>query len=144
MRLTTQTDYALRMLMFLAINEGNQTIDDIATAYGISKNHLMKVAQRLAAAGLIDSQRGRGGGLSLSSAPEDINVGHVVRLMEETSKFVECQTGAANSCVITPACGLVHILSDALELFLSHLDRFALSDIIKNRKGLEKIFSFSG
>ena len=76
--------------MFLASQEGSQTIDDIASAYGISKNHLMKVVQRLASEGFIISQRGRGGGLTLARDPAEINIGAVVRALEEVSQFVEC------------------------------------------------------
>jgi len=141
MRLTTQTDYALRTLMYLAAQDGSQKIDDIALAYGISKNHLMKVVQRLAAHKFIISQRGRGGGLRLDRAPADINIGAVVRVMEETSQFVECGPGSVNGCVITPVCGLRHMLGDAVEAFLSHLDRYSLADVITQRQGFRDIFA---
>ncbi len=140
MRLTTQTDYALRTLMFLASQEGSQTIDDIASAYGISKNHLMKVAQRLAGAGVIVSQRGRGGGLTLARDPAEINIGSVVRAMEEVSQFVECSPGSTNNCIVTPVCGLSHMLVDAVEAFLSHLDKFTLSDVMGKKDRFADIF----
>jgi Rrf2 family nitric oxide-sensitive transcriptional repressor len=140
MRLTTQTDYALRMLMFLATREGSQKIDDIAHAYGISKNHLMKVTQRLVSGGFVLSQRGRGGGLTLAHPPQEINVGAVVRMMEDTGQFVECQMGSANNCIITPVCGLKHVLGDAVDAFLGHLDQFTLADISQDQKGMAKIF----
>lgn len=143
MRLTTQTDYALRTLMFLATQEGSQTIDDIASAYGISKNHLMKVVQRLASAGFIISQRGRGGGLTLAHEPKQISVGAVVRMMEDTDQFVECQMGSTNNCIITPVCGLKHVLSDAVNVFLEHLDQFSLADITKDQKGFSQIFALN-
>jgi len=143
MRLTTQTDYALRMLMFLAAQEGSQKIDDIAVAYGISKNHLMKVTQRLVSGGFITSQRGRGGGLILASNPSDINIGAVVRAMEETSQFVECSAGSTNGCIVTPVCDLKHMLADAVEAFLSHLDKFTLADVVKNKKGFAEIFALA-
>ncbi|QTD54565.1 RrF2 family transcriptional regulator [Parasphingorhabdus cellanae] len=140
MRLTTQTDYALRTLMFLATQEESCTIDDIASAYGISKNHLMKVVQRLASAGFIISQRGRGGGLMLAHEAAEINIGTVVRAMEEFNQFVECSPGSTNHCVITPICGLSHMLADAVEAFLCHLDGFTLSDAIKQKKAFSDIF----
>ena len=140
MRLTTQTDYALRTLMFLAVQDGSQTIDDIASTYDISKNHLMKVAQRLAGSGFIISQRGRGGGLMLARDPAEINIGAVVRTMEETGQFVECNMSATNNCIITPVCGLKHVLSDALEAFLSHLDDYSLADIMSKKQKFGDIF----
>lgn len=141
MRLTTQTDYALRTLMFLAAQDGSQTIDDIASGYGISKNHLMKVAQRLAGAGFIISQRGRGGGLQLARDPAEINIGTVVRAMEEVNQFVECSPGSTNQCIITPVCGLSHILADAVGAFLAHLDKFTLADVMGKKERFAEIFA---
>ncbi|MEP2102571.1 MAG: Rrf2 family transcriptional regulator [Parasphingorhabdus sp.] len=140
MRLTTQTDYALRTLMFLASQEGSQKIDDIASAYDISKNHLMKVVQRLVGEGFITSQRGRGGGLTLARDPAEINIGAVVRAIEEVSQFVECSPGSTNHCIVTPVCGLSHMLSDAVEAFLSHLDKFTLSDVMGKKERFADIF----
>lgn len=141
MRLTTQTDYALRTLMYLAAQDGSQRIDDIAQAYGISKNHLMKVAQRLAANDFIISQRGRGGGLILARAPAAINIGAVVRVMESTNEFVECQMGSKNGCLVTPVCGLKHMLGDAVEAFLAHLDQFTLADVVTERSAFQILFA---
>lgn len=126
--------------MFLASQEGSQTIDDIASAYDISKNHLMKVVQRLASAGFIVSQRGRGGGLTLAHDPSEINVGSVVRAMEEVGQFVECSPGSTNHCIVTPVCGLSHMLADAVEAFLAHLDQFTLSDVMAKKKRFADIF----
>jgi Rrf2 family nitric oxide-sensitive transcriptional repressor len=141
MRLTTQTDYALRTLMYLAAQDGSQRIDDIAQAYGISRNHLMKVAQRLAANGFIISQRGRGGGLILARAPAAINIGAVVRVMEHTNVLVDCQMGAENGCLVTPVCGLKHMLGDAIEAFLMHLDQFTLADVVTERSAFQILFA---
>lgn len=130
MRLSVQTDYALRTLMFLAAKEGHHPIAEIARSYGISKNHLMKVAQRLVAEGFIESVRGRGGGLKLARPAAALNVGAIVRTMEETGSFVECFDQSTNSCVVTPVCGLRHALSGAVEAFLHHLDAFTVSDLV--------------
>lgn len=130
MRLSLHTDFALRTLMFLAVNDGHRSIAEIAKAYGISKNHLMKVAQRLVAEGFVGAARGRSGGLQLARPASDINVGAVVREMEETGNFVECFDPATNTCVITPNCQLRHALSGALEAFLRHLDQFSIADMI--------------
>lgn len=129
--------------MFLASQEGSQTIDDIASAYGISKNHLMKVAQRLVGAGVIVSQRGRGGGLTLARDPAEINIGSVVRTMEEVSQFVECSPGSNNHCIVTPVCGLSHMLSDAVETFFCHLDKFTLADVVGKKQRFKDIFQLA-
>lgn len=132
MRLSLHADYALRTLMYLAVHDGHRSIGEIAKSYGISKNHLMKVAQRLVAEGFVDAVRGRTGGLRLARPADQINVGQVARVMEETGNFVECFNPATNACVITPACGLRHVLADALEAFFQHLDRYSLADLVRN------------
>lgn len=132
MRLSLHADYALRTLMYLAVHDGHRSIGEIAKSYGISKNHLMKVAQRLVAEGFVDAVRGRSGGLRLARPADQINVGQVARVMEETGNFVECFNPATNACVITPACGLRHVLADALEAFFQHLDRYSLADLVRN------------
>jgi Rrf2 family transcriptional regulator, nitric oxide-sensitive transcriptional repressor len=130
MRLSLQTDFALRTLLFLAAKDGHHSIAEIARAYGISKNHLMKVAQRLAAEGFIETVRGRSGGLKLARPANALNVGTIVRIMEDTGTFVECFNAATNQCVVTPACGLRHALGGALEAFLHHLDQFTVADLV--------------
>ena len=130
MRLSVQTDYALRTLMYLAANDGHHSITEIARQYGISKNHMMKVAQRLVAEGFVDSVRGRSGGLLLNQPAAAINVGKVVRRFEDSGNFVECFDKASNGCVITPVCGLRHILADSVEAFMRHLDGFTVADLI--------------
>ena len=134
MRLTFQTDFALRTLMFLAAADGHQTIDAVARHYGISKNHLMKVAQRLVAEGFAVSVRGRGGGLALARAPKDINLGQVVRRFEDVGTFVECFDPATNHCVATPACGLKHILAGGVAAFMGHLDQYSVADLVTDRR----------
>lgn len=116
--------------MFLAVKDGHHSIAEIAHAYGISKNHLMKVAQRLTAEGFVESVRGRSGGLKLARPAKALNVGSIVRVMEDTGTFVECFDPATNNCVVTPTCGLRHALSGALEAFTQHLDQFTVADLI--------------
>ncbi|MXP09694.1 RrF2 family transcriptional regulator [Pseudoblastomonas halimionae] len=132
MQLNLRTDYALRMMMALAASEDTLSIDWIAEHYGISRNHLAKVAQDLAAAGFIETQRGRGGGLRLARPPAQINVGAVVRTLEHFDGFVACMGGKAD-CVIDGVCGLKPALAGALEAFLAHLDRHTLADIVADR-----------
>lgn len=139
MRLSVQTDYALRTLMFLAVKDGHHSIAEIARAYGISRNHLMKVAQRLTAEGFVEGVRGRSGGLRLTRPPADLNVGTVVRAMEDTGTFVECFDASTNTCVVTPACGLRHALAGAVEAFARHLDRFTIADLVPDVANYERL-----
>ena len=139
MRLSVQTDYALRTLMFLAVKEGHHSIAVIASSYGISKNHLMKVAQRLTAEGFVESLRGRSGGLRLAQDPATLNVGAIVRVIEDTGTFVECFDLATNTCVVTPACNLRHALAGALEAFARHLDQFSVADLIADSASYRQI-----
>lgn len=140
MRLSVQTDYALRTLMFLAVKDGHHPIAEIARQYGISKNHLMKVAQRLAAEGFVESLRGRSGGLQLARPAAMLNVGIIVRIMEDMGNFVECFDPATNQCVVTPSCGLRHALAGAVEAFTQHLDQFTVADLIGDRANFAALF----
>ena len=130
MRLTIQTDYALRMLMFLAVQgECRSSIREISTAYGISENHLMKITQRLAAAGYIDARRGRSGGLRLGREAASISVGEVVREVEPDFALVEC-LGDSNQCPLTPACVLKRALKEARKAFLAVLDQYTVAALV--------------
>lgn len=140
MRLTLQTDYALRTLMFLAANDTVQTIETIARSYAISKNHLMKVAQKLAADGYIISTRGRGGGLTLARPASEINLGAVIRAIEDTGNFVECFDPATNQCAATPVCGLKHIIAEGVATFLKHFDQYSVADLAPNRSNFRAVF----
>eukprot|EP01013_Petalomonas_cantuscygni_P035117 TRINITY_DN63357_c0_g1_i1.p2 TRINITY_DN63357_c0_g1~~TRINITY_DN63357_c0_g1_i1.p2 ORF type:complete len:142 (+),score=25.37 TRINITY_DN63357_c0_g1_i1:89-514(+) len=140
MRLSLQTDYALRTLMYLAAHEGQHSITKIAGQYAISKNHLMKVAQRLAAEGFVDSFRGRSGGLLLNQPADTINVGNVVRTFEEYGAFVECFDATSGGCVVTPVCGLRHVLADGIEAFLRHLDGFTIADLVGDKARFRSVW----
>ncbi|MEP7315821.1 MAG: Rrf2 family transcriptional regulator [Sphingomicrobium sp.] len=133
MRLSLHTDYALRVLMYLAAEERKASVDEIARAYGISHNHLVKVARRLVALGLIDARRGRGGGISLAQTPGAINIGRVVRQMENLGGFVECFDAVENGCPVAGVCGLQGALALALGDFLKRLDCYVLSDLVPNK-----------
>jgi Rrf2 family transcriptional regulator, nitric oxide-sensitive transcriptional repressor len=131
MRLTFQTDYALRLLMYLAVQgDRRSSIHEIASQYDISENHLMKVTQRMAALGYVDALRGRSGGLKLAHAPEQIRIGDVIRAMEPDFALVEC-FGTDNNCVITPSCSLRHALDEARNSFMAVLDSYTLSQLVK-------------
>lgn len=139
MRLTQHTDYSLRVLMYLAIHPDQvATIKEISEQYQISKNHLMKVVQKLAQGGFVESQRGQGGGLRLPRHVRDINLGAVVRHMEPDFHVVECFR-PEGSCTITPACSLAGMLGDAVKRFLEHLDKFSLADLMDKKQKQEFI-----
>ncbi len=138
MRLSLQTDYALRMLMYLAAKDGHHSIAAISTCYGISKNHMMKVAQKLVSLGLVKSVRGRNGGLLLGRPANRINVGFVVRTLEDTSGFVDCFDPAGKGCIVSPACQLQHVLADGIEAFMKHLDGFSVADLIGDRNAFRE------
>jgi Rrf2 family nitric oxide-sensitive transcriptional repressor len=139
MRLTTFTDYTLRTLIYLAARPGTVvTIADIASAYAISGNHLMKVVHQLGLAGDITTTRGQRGGLRLARDPASINIGAVVRRTEPDLDLVVC-FGEARSCVITDDCVLRHALGDALQAFLAVLDRYTLADLAEPRQRLARL-----
>lgn len=134
MRLTDYTDYSLRVLLYLAVrSEGLATIQDISDAYGISKNHLMKVVQRLAELGWVETVRGRNGGLRLYEHSSSLTVGEVVRAAENDFALVTCFNGTDASvhreCVIQSQCRLKHILESARTAFFRELDSYTIRDI---------------
>jgi len=134
MRLTLHTDYALRTLMYLALNKGRRpTIEEIAQRHGISRNHLMKVAATLVQHGFVESTRGRNGGLVLARPAAAINIGTVVRATEDNFTLVECFDGASNSCVVAPACQLKQPFREAVQAFLNVLDRYTLADMVGSK-----------
>lgn len=127
--------------MFLAAHEGHHSIADIAGKYRISKNHLMKVAQRLVAEGFASSVRGRSGGLKLSKPAENINIGQVVRAFEDLGSFVECFDETGNGCIVTPVCGLRHVLAGSIEALLQHLDEFVLADLVGDPQRFRSVWN---
>lgn len=139
MRLTLYTDYALRTLLYLGIHADRRvSIREIALAYGISENHLVKVIHNLGRGGFVATHRGRGGGLTLARAPEHINVGDVVRHTEEDMALVGCmappEPGSQTppgGCILANACHLRGVLGEALGAFLSVLDSRTLADLLK-------------
>jgi len=131
MQLTRFTDYSLRVLVYLgAYPERVCTISEIADAYQISENHLMKVVNKLSTAGYIDTIRGKGGGMRLSRAPKLINLGAVVRDMEERFDIVECFNEEYQDCPLLPACALKSVLADARRNFMATLDQHTLQDVL--------------
>ncbi|WP_037499416.1 RrF2 family transcriptional regulator [Sphingomonas jaspsi] len=135
MQLSLHTDYALRVLMALAASDEQLSVEWIARHYGISRNHLAKVAQGLQAEGYVVTFRGRGGGMRLARDARDINVGDVVRRFESLDGFISCMPGGGG-CAIDGACGLKPALGGAIAAFLAYLDRFSLAAITTKPKKL--------
>ena len=142
MRLTTFSDYSLRVLMYLGAHDAERaTIGEIASAYGISENHLMKVVHHLAQEGYIETTRGKGGGMRLAREPRSINVGEVVRGTETDQKLVECFDREASECRIEAACVLRGMLGQALESFYETLERHTLADLLATKPRLHRLLA---
>ena len=136
MRLTTYTDYALRVLISLAVQPQHlTTIADIAASYDISENHLMKVVHQLGLAGFIETVRGRNGGIRLLKKSGEINVGEIVRRMEPDFDMATC-FNVSGGCVIEPACALKGVLAQARDAFLAVLDRVTLAELVAPQRKL--------
>lgn len=143
MHLTIFTDYTLRVLMFLGAHDDEQrliTIGEIATAYGVSENHLMKIVHHLSKQGYVTTTRGKGGGMRLARSPQTINIGEIVRATEGDMALVECFQPGNLNCPITPVCSLRGVLGTALDAFWDVLDRHTLADLLQPRAKLIKVF----
>lgn len=142
MRLTVYTDFSLRVLMYVALHPDRRpTIGEIASSYGISKNHVMKVVHQLGVAGYIETVRGQSGGMRLARSADAINLGEVVRRTEPDLALVPCFEPVNSACVITPACKLRRALHEARAAFLAVLDSYSLGDLIDNREVLRELFA---
>lgn len=140
MRLNLQTDYALRVLTYLAVMQDRRaTTADIADRFGISRNHLNKVVNALAREGFVEAIRGRSGGLRLAQPAGRIVVGEVVRRMEADFAIADCFQGGKGDCLIFPACRLRGVLQKALEAFLATLDGVTLYDLVTLNADLETL-----
>ena len=129
MRLTTLSDYALRVLMYAAATGDRLiTIEETAQAYNVSRAHLMKVVNILTRGGFLKGVRGRAGGFTLARPPEAINLGEVLRTTEPDFALVEC-FATGNQCIVTGCCKLPTILNEALNNFVATLDRYTLADL---------------
>ncbi len=132
MRLSEYTDYTLRVLMYCATHRDRLvTIGELAEQHGLSKNHLMKVVNDLARKGLLETLRGRGGGLRLLAEPEAIRIGDVVRATETDFRLVECFDAATNACTLSPGCRLKHLFDEALAGYFKALDGATLADMTR-------------
>jgi Rrf2 family nitric oxide-sensitive transcriptional repressor len=137
MRLSVFTDYSLRVLIQAAIRHPNKvTIDEVANAYGISRNHLIKVINELGRAGFLVTQRGRSGGFTLARPADRIFVSEVVKFGEDGQPLVECFDADRNKCVITPACKLKGMIAEAKRAFFDVLGKYTIADVCAKPEAL--------
>lgn len=140
MKLTQYTDYGLRALIALAVApDRRHTVTGISSAYGISRNHLVKVVARLSELGYVETTRGKGGGVRLARAPEQIRVGQVVREMESGLGVVECLGEDGGGCAISSVCHLKGLFEEATQAFLAALDNHTLSELVRPRAPLANL-----
>lgn len=133
-RITKHTDFALRVLIYLASHPSERVSTKcIATAHGLSVAHLQKVVRALSELGYVDLHRGAGGGVELSRDAEDVSIGAVIRALDDSDSLVECFDPATNSCVIVPACRLKGALRVAQEAFYAALDDMTLADVVAGK-----------
>lgn len=135
MRLTRYTDYALRVLLFLAPRSELTTVGEIANFYKISQNHLVKIVQDLVKYEYIESFKGRGGGMRLLKSPDKINLGEFVKRFEPDMRLIDCI-----GCKIAGSCALPLPLNRAVAAFLQVLDQYSLQDIVDSSENLSIIF----
>ena len=141
MRLTDRTDYAIRVLMYLAVRDCDlATFREIAERYGISRNRLTKVVWEFGRAGFVETVRGKGGGLRLSRSAETISVGAVARHTERSIPMAECFPSGAGACRIAPCCQYRIVLAEAQEAFFAILDRYTVHDLVHRNRELSAFF----
>ncbi len=141
MRLTDYTDYTLRTLIYLGLHPDELvTVRQISDAYGISNSHMTKVVHQLGQSGLVQTTRGRGGGLQLAVDPAQIGIGDVVRATEPDFHMVECFDKGSNDCVLAPACELKAALRRATEAWLAVLDELTLADLLAHPRKMRQRF----
>lgn len=137
MRLTKHSDYALRVLLYVASLDEARLVsnEEVSAAYGISGHHLIKVVGKLGKAGFLDVKRGRNGGFRLARPADQIRIGEVVAATEPDFALVECLEPGNRECVLTGSCGLVKPLAEATRAFIAALDQYTLADAVGRRGG---------
>ncbi|MEO0328254.1 MAG: iron-responsive transcriptional regulator RirA [Pseudomonadota bacterium] len=140
MRLTKQTNYAIRIMMYCAANHGNLSqIPEIAKAYGLSELFLFKILKPLTKNGLVVSVRGRNGGIRLSREPEDVRLSEIVRVTEDNFNMAECFSEEGADCPLIDSCELNSALREALAAFFNVLDQYTIQDLAINRHRIDKL-----
>jgi len=139
-RLTRYTDYCVRVLIYVGLKGDHpSTTREIADAFGISKNHLMKVVYDLGVKGYLTNTRGKRGGIRLGRPPEEISLGALIRDAEDSMALTECLPGGDGQCLIQPACALRGVMAEALGEFFAVLDRCTLADMIEPQTNLARL-----
>lgn len=140
MRLTDWTDYTLRVLMYCGVHATARlvTIAEMADNYGVSRHHLTKIVNELSRQGLLETVRGRSGGLRLAKPAAQIRLGAVVRAAEPDFRLVECFDPATDTCPLTPVCRLKRVLHHALDAYLAELDRTTLADLLPPARSMNR------
>ena len=140
MHLTQYTDFGLRLLVYLASNpEETPSVAKVSAAFGVSDHHMAAIAKRLVVEGVLVARRGRGGGVRLAKAPEDLRLGALVTLLERSMSLVECFDPETNTCPLAGGCLLEVALLDARAAFLAALDAHTLADVVVNRTKLVRL-----
>lgn len=140
MKLTRHTDYALRILMYAALQPEGQllSIREVTDTYSLSRNHVMKIVQKLGHEGYLTTVRGKGGGFTLAKPARAINLGELVRCMETTMKVVECDQPL---CRLSPGCELKRVFAEAVTAFMAVLNRYSLADLVGHRSELMRLLA---
>lgn len=136
MRLTKQTNYAIRMMMYCDANEGLSRVSSIASFYNLSEQFLLKILQVLTKAGLVKTVRGRNGGIMLARPAKEIGLGEVVRATEDNFSLAECFEPGETICPLVSSCGLNQALNEALSAFFKVLDSYTVADLTSNQRNL--------
>ena len=132
MQLRAYSDYSIRVLMFAALHSPDRvTVDEVAEAFAISRHHLVKIVHELGCKGYLDTHRGVGGGFTLARSPQDIHLGDIVRLGEETETVITCADNTNQRCRLLPACRLKGVLDEAAAAFFDVLDAYTLADLVE-------------
>lgn len=140
MRLTSFTEYSLRVLVYLAADPARRaTISEVAAAFDLSANHLTKVVHFLGKEGWLANVRGKGGGMTLAMPPERVLIGQVVRAAEGEALPAACFGSSPESCSIVRICRLRGVLQEAVDAFYAVLDSYTLADLTQNRSALVKV-----
>ncbi|UYM14102.1 RrF2 family transcriptional regulator [Endozoicomonas euniceicola] len=143
MRLTKHTDFALRILVYSAMEAGEGrllSVQEVTDAFEVPRTHVMKIVQKLGQLGYLQTFRGKGGGFRLGMQPEDINLAEVVKAMESSITLVECEEIACRDC---STCQLKAIMNQAMAAFFNVLAQYSLADALDKKNGLLTHLSFS-
>lgn len=144
MKLSTYSDYAVRVLMQTALRSPERvTVAEVAQTFDISRHHLVKVVHDLGRSGYLVTQRGIGGGFTLARAPETIRLGDILRLGEETDTVIDCQEDKNCFCRLLPACRLKDVLDEAAAAFFAVMDRYTLADLVQQPSEMRAVLGLS-